>query len=65
MGKIKSLTLVSKCEDGSLRMPHPESLIKSQRIVRYLGVTEIPWKVFLSHYLNNVRATFLLQSNVN
>ena len=45
MGKIKRLTLISECEDGSLKMPHPESLMKSQRIVcleRYLGVTEIP-----------------------
>ena len=33
MGKLKSLTLLSKYEDGSLKMPHPESLIKSQRIV--------------------------------
>ena len=33
MGKIKRLTLLSKYEDGSLKMPHPESLIKSQRIV--------------------------------
>ena len=52
MGKIKRLTLISECEDGSLKMPHPESLMKSQRIVcleRYLGVTEIPRKVFLSH----------------
>ena len=33
MGKIKRLTLLSKYEDGSLKMPHPESLIKSQRNV--------------------------------
>ena len=33
MGKIKRLTLLSKYEDGSLKMRHPESLIKSQRIV--------------------------------
>ena len=52
MGKIKRSTLISECEDGSLKMPHPKSLMKSQRIVclkRYLGVAEIPWKVFLSH----------------
>ena len=27
MGKIKRLTLISECEDGSLKMPHPKSLI--------------------------------------
>ena len=44
MGKIKRLTLISECEEGSLKMPHPESLMKSQEIVsleRYLGVSEI------------------------
>ena len=41
MGKVKRLTLICEYEDGSLKMPHPESLIKSQRIVclqRYLGL---------------------------
>ena len=33
MGKIKRLTLISQCEDGGLKIPHPESLMKSQRIV--------------------------------
>ena len=33
MGKIKRLTLISECEDGGLKIPHPESLMKSQRIV--------------------------------
>ena len=33
MGKIKRLTLLSKYEDCSLKMPHPKSLIKSQRVV--------------------------------
>ena len=32
MDKIKRLTLISECEDGSLKMPHPKSLMKSQRI---------------------------------
>ena len=32
-GKVKRLTLICEYEDGSLKMPHPESLIKSQRIV--------------------------------
>ena len=33
MGKIKRLTLISECEDGSLKMLHPESLMVSQGIV--------------------------------
>ena len=33
MGKIKRLTLISECEDGGLKIPYPESLMKSQRIV--------------------------------
>ena len=33
MGKIKRLTLIRECKDGGLKMPHPESLMKSQRIV--------------------------------
>ena len=45
MSKIKRLTLISECEEGSLKMPHAEYLMKSQKIVcleRYLGVTKIP-----------------------
>ena len=37
--KIKRLALISEYDDGGLKMPHPESLIKTQRIVflaRYL-----------------------------
>ena len=55
--KIKRLTLISEYEDGGLKMPHPESLVKTQRIVclkRYLDDNNSPWKVFLSYYLKNV-----------
>ena len=31
--KIKRLASISEYEDGGLKMPHPESLIKTQRIV--------------------------------
>ena len=64
--KIKRLALISEYEDGGLKMPHPESLIKTQRIAclkRYLDDHSRPWKVFLSHYLKNVGTSFLLQSN--
>ena len=64
--KIKRLALISEYEDGGLKMPHPESLIKTQRIAclkRYLDDYSSPWKVFLSHYLKNVGTRFLLQCN--
>ena len=64
--KIKRLALISEYEDGGLKMPHPESLIKTQRIAclkRYLDDYRSPWKVFLSHYLKNVGTRFLLQCN--
>ena len=66
--KVKRLALISEYEDGGLKMPHPESLIKTQRIVclaRYLDDNSSPWKVFLSHYLKNVGTSFLLQCNFN
>ena len=47
-------------------MPHPESLIKTQRIAclkRYLDDHSSPWEVFLSHYLKNVGTSVLLQCN--
>ena len=66
--KVKRLALISEYEDGGLKMPHPESLIKTQRTVclaRYLDDNSSPWKVFLSHYLKNVGTSFLLQCNFN
>jgi len=47
--KIRRLALISEYEDGGLKMPHPESLIKTQRIAslkRYLDDYVSPWKVF-------------------
>lgn len=35
--KLKRLGLISEYEDGSLKMPHPELLIKAQRIVSLLN----------------------------
>ena len=62
--KIKRLALIS----GGLKMPHSESLIKTQRIIslkRYLDDHVSPWKVFLPHYFKNVGTNFLLQCNCN
>lgn len=66
--KIKRLSLISEYEDGGLKMPHPESFIKTQIIVclkRYLDDNVNNWKVFLSQYLKNVRNSFLIQCNFN
>ena len=66
--KIKRLTLISEYENGGLKMPHPESLIQTQRIVclkRYLDDNNSPWKVFLSYYLKNVGTSFLFRCNFN
>ena len=49
-------------------MPHPESLVKTQRIVclkRYLDDNNSPGKVFLSYYLKNVGTSFLFRCNFN
>ena len=64
--KIKRLALISSYEDGGLKMPHPESLVTTQRIAcikKYLDENASPWKVFLSHYLKNIGSSFLLQCN--
>ena len=66
--KIKRLALISEYEDGGLKMPHPESLIKTQRIVclkRYLDDNNSLWKVSLSYYLKSVGTSFLFQCNFN
>ena len=66
--KIKRLALTSEYQDGALKMPRPESLIKTQGIVclkRYLDDNVSPREVFLSHYLKNVGTSFLLQCNFN
>ena len=55
--KIKRMALINEYEDGCLKMPHPEYLIKTKRIVclsRYLDDNSSQWKVYLSHYLKNI-----------
>ena len=57
--KVKRLSLV---RDGGLRMPHIESLIKTQRIMclkKYHEDYKSSWKLFLN--LHNVGGPFLLQ----
>ena len=63
--KIKRLTLISEYEDGGLKMPHPESLVRIVCLKRYLDDNNSPWKVFLSYYLKNVGTSFLFRCNFN
>ena len=51
--KIKRLAFIGEYKDGGLKMPHPEFLIKTQRIAclaRYLDDNSSLWKVFLCIY---------------
>ena len=63
---IITMASISEYEDAGLKIPHPESLIKIQRIAclaGYLDDNSSLWKVFLSHYLKDVGTSFLLQCN--
>ena len=64
--KIKRLTLVSDYKDGGLRMPHTETLIKTQRILcmkKYFDDHKSTWKVFLDSYLAEFGGAFLVKCN--
>ena len=55
--KIKQLTLISDYKNGGLRMPHIETLIKTQRVVcmkKYLDRHNSTWKIILDSYLRGV-----------
>ena len=61
--KIKRLALISDIEDGSLKAPHLDSIIKTQRILCcQLLENEQPssWKTILLHYLKPVGGRFIL-----
>ena len=64
--KIKRRTLISDYKNGGLRMPHIETLIKTQRIMcmkKYLDGYKSTWKVFLDNYLLEFGGSFLLKCN--
>ena len=64
--KIKRLTLVSDYKDGGLRMPHIETLIKTQRILcmkKHFDDHKSTWKVFLDSYLAEFGGAFLVKCN--
>ena len=64
--KIKGLMLISDYENGGLRMPHIEALIKTQRIMcmkKYLDSYNSTWKMFLDSYLADFGGSFLIKCN--
>ena len=64
--KIKRKTLISDYKNGGLRMPHLETLIKTQRIMcmkKYFDSYNSTWKVFLDNYLSEFGGSFLLKCN--
>ena len=61
--KIKRLALISDIEDGGLKAPHLESIIKTQRILcckRLASEQPSSWKTILLHYLKPVGGKFIL-----
>ena len=61
--KVKRLALVSEVEDGGLKAPHLESIIKTQRILcckRLASEQPSSWKTILLHYLKPVGGKFIL-----
>ena len=61
--KVKRLALVSDIEDGGLKAPHLDSIIKTQRILcckRFANEQPSTWKSILLHYLKPVGGKFIL-----
>ena len=64
--KIKRRSLISDYKKGRLRVPHIDTLVKTQRIMclkKYYDVDSSSWKCLLNHYLKDVGGPFLLQCN--
>ena len=66
--KIKRLALISDIEDGGLKAPHLDSIIKTQRILcckRLASEQPSSWKIILLHYLKPVGGQFILCCDYN
>ena len=62
--KVQRLSLISELEKGRLKVPHLESIIKSQRIMcckKFADNQQSSWKIILSHYLKDVGAELILR----
>ena len=65
-GKVKRSALISDVENGGLRAPHLESIIKAQRIMcckKFANFQQSSWKIILAHYLRQVGGRLLLSCN--
>ena len=61
--KVKRLALIGDYEDGGLKAPHLESIIKSQKILcckKFVSDEPSSWKTILSYYLKSVGGKFIL-----
>ena len=64
--KVKRSALISDVENGGLRAPHFESIIKAQRIMcckKFANFQQSSWKIILSHHLRQVGGRLLLSCN--
>ena len=64
--KVKRLTLINDIDDGGLKAPHLESMIKTQRILcckKFASNEPSSWKTILSYYLKLVGGKFILSCN--
>ena len=63
---MKRSALISDVENGGLKAPHLESIIKAQRIIyckKFANFQQSSWKIILSHYLRQVGGRLLLSCN--
>ena len=61
--KVKRSVLISDEENGGLRAPHLESIIRTQRIMcckTFVEAQQSSWKMILSHYLKQVGEKLVL-----
>ena len=64
--KVKRRVLIGDIEDGGLKAPHLDSIIKTQRILccKKLASEDLSsWKIILLHYLKPVGGKFILGCN--
>ena len=65
--KVKHRVLIGDIEDGGLKAPHLDSIIKTQRILccKKLASEDLSsWKIILFHYLKPVGGKFILGYNI-
>ena len=65
---MKRSALISDVENGGLRAPHLESIIKAQRIMcckKFANSQQSSWKIILLHYLRQVGGRLFLSCNFN